>query len=465
MSETPLGVLGVALAPSRPAEAQHNDLYREHVNPQWVRLLDLLQMNVRYVRCSGTRLYTDDDRQILDFLSGYCVHNIGHNHPQVIAALEAELRQEGPAMVQSHVPELAGELAAELCKRAGGQLSKVFFCSSGSEGIEAAIKFARARTKRSGLLYAEGAFHGLTTGALSLMGDPFWREGFGPLLPNCEAIPFGHLEALKGKLASKRFAALIVEPIQAEGGIRMPDSEYLAEAQYLCHRYGTLLVLDEVQTGLGRTGRFLAAHHYGVQPDMVVLAKALSGGLVPVGAVLMAEKIYDAVYDSLKRSIVHASTYSENSLAMRAGLATLRVLDEEGLMQRSEVLGLYLRDRLREALEGYEMVKEVRGLGLFCGIEFTKPKQLRRRAAFAAFRAIHSGMFGQMVVMNLFQRGILAQICGNNFMVLKVAPPLTVTEAEIDELVEQVRQVMDLVHGSGTFWADALGMARRAINI
>ena len=462
MSKTPLGV---AIAPSRVAEAQHSDLYREHVNPQWVRLLDLLQMNVRYVRCSGTRLYGDDERQFLDFLSGYCVHNIGHNHPQVIAALEAELRQEGPAMVQSHVPELAGELAAELCSRAGPHLSKAFFCSSGSEGIETAIKFARARTKRSGLLYADGAFHGLTTGALSLMGNPFWREGFGPLLPNCEAVPFGHLESLKAKLASKRFAALILEPVQAEAGIRLPDPEYLAEAQYLCHRYGTLLVLDEVQTGLGRTGKFLAAHHYGVQPDMVVLAKALSGGLVPVGAVLMSEKVYDAVYDSLKRSIVHTSTYSENSLAMRAGLATLKVLDEEGLIGRAEFVGRYLRDRLREALEGYEMVKDVRGLGLFCGIEFAKPKQFRRRAAFEAFRAIHAGLFGQMVVMNLFRRGILAQICGNNFMVLKVAPPLVVTEAEVNEFVGKFRDVMETVHSSGRFWSDALGMARRAVNI
>ncbi|HYX70200.1 MAG TPA: aspartate aminotransferase family protein [Terriglobales bacterium] len=435
------------------------------MNPQWVRLLDLLQMNVRYVRCSGTRLYGDDGREFLDFLSGYCVHNIGHNHPQVIAALEAELRQEGPAMVQSHAPELAGQLADELCRRAGGHLSKAFFCSSGSEGIETAIKFARARTQRNGLLYADGAFHGLTTGALSLMGDAFWREGFGPLLPNCEAVPFGDLQALKAKLAGKRFAALVLEPIQGEAGIRIPDPQYLAEAQYLCHRYGTLLVLDEVQTGLGRTGRFLAAHHYGVQPDMVVLAKALSGGLVPVGAVLMTEKVYDAVYDSLKRSIVHTSTYSENALAMRAGLATLQVLDEEGLAGRAERMGHSLRDKLREALDDFEMVKDVRGMGLFCGIEFDKPKQIRMRAAFEAFRAVHGGLFGQMVVMNLFRRGVLTQMCGNNFMVLKVAPPLVAGEAEVDRFVEQVRAVMELVHGSTTFWTDALGMARRAVNI
>lgn len=457
--------LGVALASSRTAEAEHSDLYRERVNPQWVRLLDLLQMNVRYTRCRGPRLYADDGREFLDFLSGYCVHNIGHNHPQVVSALEAELRREGPAMVQSHVPELAGELAEQLCRRARGQLSKVFFCSSGSEGVETAIKFARARTRRPGLLYADGAFHGLTTGALSLMGDPFWREGFGPLLPDCEAVPFGSLEALRSKLACKRYAAFIVEPVQGEAGVKLPDPEYLAEAQYLCHRYGTLLVLDEVQTGLGRTGKFLAAHHYGVQPDMVILAKALSGGLVPVGAVLMSEKVYDAVYDSLKRSIVHTSTYSENALAMRAGLATLEVLESEQLSGRAERAGLYLRERLREALAPYEMVHDVRGLGLFCGIEFTAPKKLRMRAAFEGFRAVHAGLFGQMVVMNLFERGFLTQMCGNNFMVLKVAPPLVIDEREIEGFVETMRDVMELVHTSTAFWTDALGMARRAVNL
>ncbi|MBV9610421.1 MAG: aminotransferase class III-fold pyridoxal phosphate-dependent enzyme, partial [Acidobacteria bacterium] len=207
-----------------------DELYREHVNPQWARLLDLLEVNVRYSRCEGARLHAADGRTFVDFLSGYCVHNLGHNHPYVVSALEAELRRDGPAMVQSHVPELAGELAARLCTLAGGQVSKVFFCSSGSEGVEAAIKFARARTRRSGLLYADGAFHGLTTGALSLMGDPFWRKGFGPLLPDCESVPFGDIDALEQKLASKRFAAFVLEPIQGEAGIRVPAHDYLSDA-------------------------------------------------------------------------------------------------------------------------------------------------------------------------------------------------------------------------------------------
>ncbi|HYW48898.1 MAG TPA: aspartate aminotransferase family protein [Bryobacteraceae bacterium] len=441
-------------------------LYERHVNPQWVRLLNLLDMNVQYRRCSGCELDTADGRRILDYLSGYSVHNAGHNHPSIVAAVREELESCGPAMLQSHVPERAAELAERLAERAGGRLSRVFFCSSGSEGVEAAIKFSRAHTGRAGLLYAEKAFHGLTCGALSLMSDGFWSEGFGPLLPGAEAVPFGSLEALEKKIATRKFAAFIVEPIQAEAGIVMPPPGYLEAAQSLCRRYGTLFVLDEVQTGMYRTGEFLAAHRFGVEPDMVVLAKALSGGLIPVGALLTSEAVSDSVYSSLKRALVHTSTFSENSLAMRAGLATLDVLEEESLGRRAIEAGAELRRRLTEALAPYEMVASVRGEGLLCGIEFRAPRQLRLRLAFEAFRRIHPAMFGQVVVMRMFRgHGILTQICGNNFMVLKVAPPLVVSDPQLDEFVTAIREVVDFAHSSSAFWNEALAMARRAIHV
>src|SRR5579863_5592854 len=193
--------------------------YAERVNREWVRLLDLLQMNVRYERCIGTELFTADGRRILDFLSGYCVHNLGHNHPAIIGAIKDELDRRGPAMLQSHVPELAGELAERLCSTAGGRVRKAFFCSSGSEGVEAAIKFVKVHTKREGLLYAHGAFHGLTCGALSLMGDTFWKQGFGSLLAETQEIAFGDLEALERELKKRTYAGLFLEPIQGEGGI------------------------------------------------------------------------------------------------------------------------------------------------------------------------------------------------------------------------------------------------------
>jgi len=215
--------------------------YAERVNPEWVRLLDLLQMNVRYERCVGTELFAEDGRRILDFLSGYCVHNVGHNHPDVVRALQAELGRSGPAMIQTHVADLAGELAEKLCERAGGRLGRAFFCSSGSEGVEAAIKFARAHTRRKGILAAEHAFHGLTCGALSLMSDNFWREGFGPLLQDAAFVPFGDLEALEAALKSRKFAAYIVEPVQSEAGVRVPDLDYLRQAESLCRRHGTFV--------------------------------------------------------------------------------------------------------------------------------------------------------------------------------------------------------------------------------
>src|ERR1700756_3841165 len=382
--------------------AYASERYAQRVNPEWVRLLDLLQMNVRYERCTGVELFTDDGKRILDFLSGYCVHNVGHNHPDVVRALQSELERCGPAMIQTHVADLAGELAEKLCQRSGGRLSKAFFASSGSEGVEAAIKFARAHTRRAGILSAEHAFHGLTCGALSLMSDKFWRDGFGPLLADTAAVPFGDLAALERELKTKRFGAFIVEPIQSEAGVCVPHPDYLRTAESLCRRYGTLFVLDEVQSGMYRTGLFLAAHHFGVEPDMVVMAKAMSGGLVPCGAVLMSDAVCHSVYSSLPRAFVHTSTFSENSLAMRAALSTLEVLEREALGERAVTAGEYLREQLITALREFEMVKEVRGRGLLMGIEFQAPKRLRLRIPYEAFGAIHGGMFGQILGMRPF---------------------------------------------------------------
>ena len=453
--------LDVSTSPSN-----YTSNYKEYVNPQWVTLLNLLGMNVEYERCLGCELFTRDGRRVLDFLSGYCVHNTGHNHPYIIQALQDELNQCGPTMLQSHVPEIAGELARRLCELAGGELEKVYFGSSGSEGVEAAIKFARATTGRAGIVYAKSSFHGLTTGALSLMNDAFWREGFGPLLPDTQGVPYGDIAALESAVAGKRHAAFVVEPLQAEGGIHVPAPAYLRQAQALCRRTGTLFVLDEVQTGMYRTGTFLAAHQFEVQSDMVVLAKALSGGLMPVSAVLMTNKIYHAVYSSLKRAIVHTSTFSENSLSMRAGLATLDVLEREQLGPRALHLGEEFRAKLRRELAGFDMVNEVRGMGLLNGIEFVPPKKLAFRVLYEAFHKIHPAMFGQIVVMRMFrEKGILTQICGNNFMVLKAAPPLMVTSEQLDEFVEAIRDVVEMAQTSPTFWTEALAMVRRAVNI
>jgi ornithine--oxo-acid transaminase len=439
-------------------------LYQEHVNPQWVHLLDVLQMNVTYNHCRGVELFTSDGIRKLDCLSGYCVYNVGHNHPRLIDALTDELARCGPTMLQSHVPELAGELAARLCALAGGRVNKAFFPNSGSEGVEAAIKFSRAATGREALLYCAGGFHGLTCGALSLMSNPFWRDDFGPMLANTTAVLFDDLATLEKKLASRSYAAFITEPIQSEAGINVPTAEYMQQAEALCRRYGTLFVLDEVQTGLHRTGPFLAAHHYGVEPDIVILAKALSGGLVPCAAVLMSDEVCSAVYSSVRRAFIHTSTFSENGLAMRAGLATLDVLADEHLGLEAARKGRLLRELLEARLCKYEMFRAVRGKGLLNGIEFQAPSSLGLKISYAASQSIHAGLFGQMLVMRLFRNeNILSQICGNNFMVLKVNPPLTVSEGQIDEIVDGISNVVEDVHSSSAFWTDAFGLAQRAL--
>lgn len=443
--------------------AQEN--YARHVNPEWAKLVNVLRMDLHYTRCHGAELETAEGRTILDFLSGYCVHNTGHNHPYIVQEVVSELLREGPGMLQSNIVESAGALAESLCRRAGGSVAKAFFCSSGSEGVETVIKFARAHTKRDEIVYAQGAFHGLTCGALSLMGDPFWREGFGPMLAGTVEVPFNDLAAMEKALKRRKVAAVVLEPIQAEAGVIVPSADYLPGVQALCRKYGTLFVLDEVQTGMGRTGKFLAGQRYGVDPDMIVMAKALSGGLVPSAAVLMTDAIHASVYHSLRRAFIHTSTFSENALAMRAGLATLQVLDDEKLAERAEAVGIDLRRRLAEALSEFEMVKEVRGEGLLCAIAFQPPRSLGMRASFEAFKAIHPGLFGQMVVMRMFnEKNILTQICGNNFMVLKVAPPLIVSEQQIDYFVEAARDVVRSMHSSGTFWSDAIQLGRRALS-
>jgi ornithine--oxo-acid transaminase len=439
-------------------------LYEQFVNTKWAKLLDVMEMNVSYARCRGTVLTTADGREILDFNSGYCVHSIGHNHPRVVEALKQELDRLGPAMLQSHVSELAGDLASRLCERAGGSLRRAYFGSSGSEGVETAIKFARAHTGRPGILYAAGGFHGLTCGALSLMSNPFWTEGFGPFLPETAAVPFGDLEALERELATNRIAAFVTEPVQAEGGVVLPPASYLREAQALCRAHGALLVLDEVQTGMYRTGPFLAAHRFGVEPDLVVLAKAMSGGLVPVGAVLMSEAVHRSVFRSLERAFVHTSTFSENALAMRATLATLEVLEDERLGERADLGGKRLRARLRERLAGFEMIQGVRGVGQLSAIVFRPPTSLTLRLGFAAFRKIHPGMFGQVVVMRLFRdHGVLTQACGNHFLALKVAPPLVVEEEQETRFVDAIHDVVKTMHSSPSFWVEALGIAKRAL--
>ncbi len=310
--------------------ARHGEnfaLHDEHLNPQLVRTLKTIGFDRFYVRGEGCYLYDAEGERYLDLLAGFGVYALGRSHPALKAALHQAIDLDLPNMVQMDCALLPGLLAEQLVRRCPDNIDRVFFCNSGAETIEAAIKFSRQATRRPRILFAEHAFHGLSTGALALNGGAEFRQGFGKLLPGCEAVPFADIEALRRELKKRDVAAFIVEPIQGKG-VYMAPPEYWKEAQELCREYRTLLVVDEVQTGLGRTGKFLCFEHWDLEPDIITVSKALSGGYIPVGAVLTSERVFSSVFSSIEKAFKHSTPFGRNQWAMVAGLATLATFDE-----------------------------------------------------------------------------------------------------------------------------------------
>jgi acetylornithine/succinyldiaminopimelate/putrescine aminotransferase len=375
--------------------------------------------------------------------SGFGVFSVGRNHPDVRRALTEFMASDYPSLVQLDAPLLPGLLAQELKKRVPSGLERVHFTSSGTESVEAAIKFARCATRKPAIIYCEKAFHGLTTGALSINGDDVFREGFAPFLPECRAIPFNDLEALDRALAARDVAAFIVEPIQGKGVI-LPAPGYLAEAARLCRKHGALFIVDEIQTGLGRTGTFLAIEQEGnVDPDMILLSKALSGGYVPIGAVLMRSSIYEKVFSSLERAVIHGSTFAKSGLAMVAGLATLTVLDEYALLANAERMGRLIADGLERLRPRFEFIKEIRQRGLMVGIEFGEPRSLGGKAAWAVMHKMDRSLFPQAVIIPMMdEHHILAQAAGHHIDVIKLLPPLVIGEDDVRWFLNAFELVM-----------------------
>ncbi len=408
-------------------EAERYAMHTHHLNEQMVRVLKTIGYDVGFCRGQGQYLFDRQGHRYLDLLSGFGVFALGRNHPVVRDALKSVLDAELPSLVQMDVSALAGVLAERLLQHVP-YLDKVFFANSGTETVEAAIKFARAATGRSGIVYCEHAFHGLSYGALSLNGDDIFRNGFEPLLPDCVAVPFNDLGALARALHGRKVAAFIVEPIQGKG-VNLPADGYLAGAAELCRRYGTLFVADEVQTGLGRTGRFLAVEHWNVEPDMVLLAKALSGGHVPVGAVLTRRQVFDKVFDRMDKAVVHGSTFAKNDLAMAAGIATLDVLASEKLVENAARTGARLLRTLAHMTQRYELLREVRGKGLMIGVEFGPPRSLKLKASWSLLETANKGLFCQLITIPLFkEHRILSQVAGHGSHTIKLLPPLIISD-------------------------------------
>jgi ornithine--oxo-acid transaminase len=439
-------------------------LHERYLNQQMVRILKTIGFDRCYVRAEGPYLYDDQGERYLDLLSGYGVFAVGRDHPKVVSTLKEVLDSQLVSLVQMDVSILSGLLAERLLATAPGDLSKIFFCNSGAEAVEAAIKFSRYATQRQAVVYCDHAFHGLTLGALSLNGDEIFKEGFGPLLPGCRQIPFNDLEALEGALRKRDVAAFVVEPIQGHG-VNMPDDDYLSEAARLCKRYGTLFVADEVQTGLGRTGRLWAIEHWNVEPDMILSAKALSGGFVPVGAVMLRRPTFDRVFSSMPRAPVHGSTYSKNNLAMAAGLATLQVIEEENLVHNAATLGNALLADLRSLVGRYEFLHEVRGKGMMIALEFGTPQSISLRAAWKLLETASTGLYSQMITVPLFARHrILSQVAGHGLNVVKLLPPLTITEEDRRWTVGALDAVIADTHKvPGSIWDLGKTLATQAV--
>ena len=423
------------------------ELHAAHVNPRFETVLRTIGYDKTYVRAFGPHLWDADGARYLDMLGGYAVCNFGRNHPTIRRALEDLLRLEQPSMVQFEAPVLSGLLAEELKRRVGRGLDFVFFTNSGTEGIEAAIKFAKCATGRPALLYAKKAFHGLSSGAVSLNGCESFRTGFEPFLPECRQVAFDDLAALERALAARDVAAFVIEPIQGKG-VNIHSKGYLAEASRLCRRHGTLFVADEVQTGIGRTGSFLAIDQEGeVDPDMVVLSKALSGGFVPVGAVLVRGDAWRRVFSSLDRAIVHSSTFHQGAMAMTAGLASLAAYDETDAAANARRMGARIKDGLEAMKPRFEMLRDVRQRGLMIGIEFGPPRSILLRANWTATHAMDRNLFAQAVVVPLMEdHRILCQVAGHNQDVVKLIPPLVIDDADVDWFLRAFEQVMVGLH-------------------
>jgi len=418
-------------------------LHGEYLNAGLVTLLELLDFDKRFVRAQGVSVWDSKGEEYLDFLGGYGSLNTGHNHPRVIAAVEAV--RSAPNLLQASLSPLAGALAKNLAAVAPGNLKRSFFCNSGAEAVEGAIKLARIATGRTKLIYTENSFHGKTMGALSITGRHKYQEAFRPLVSACQAIPYDDLAALEKALHPKDAAAFIVEPIQGEGGINVPSPGYLKEARRLCAKYGTLFIADEIQTGLGRTGRMFACEEEGVEPDLLCLAKSLSGGIVPIGAYIATDAAWKKAYGSLDRALLHTSTFGGNAWACAAALATLEVIIEEDLPRQAAEKGGYLLRRLGELREKSRLLKEVRGRGLLIGLEFAeKKKGLAHKLSFGFLDKLSEEYLGSLVAGELLNRHrVITAYTLNNPNVIRLEPPLVVSFEQIDYLLRALGEVFE----------------------
>jgi 3-acetyloctanal aminotransferase len=442
---------------TRAKQAENARLrYERHINPVLAALADDSGLIPTFVRGTGTTLVRDDGERFLDFVAGFGSLNLGHNHPRITAALQQVLQDQPAGFTPSAIHPLTAELAERLTALAPDGLEMATFVNSGAEAVEAALKLARAATGRRAFLSCRGSFHGKTLGALSVTGNPEYQKLFHPLVPEAELVIPGDVEQLERQLRSRRFAAFLVEPVQAEGGMHVFPDGYLRHAEQLCRETDTLLILDEVQTGLGRTGEMFAADTFGIRPDVMTLAKSLSGGLIPIGAMLCRRDLWLSAYGSIDRFALHSTTFGGGPLACAAALETLETLIDEKLPENAQRLGRLLQTRLSALCTRHACVKEARGIGLLFGLEF-HPLPVRTLQHWHGLApdsssqyvtenmdqklATMPALYMQRVLLN--QHRLYTQTARSQPLVLRIEPPLTITEEELERLLNALDQACE----------------------
>lgn len=410
------------------------ELYARYVNPGLARLMSFAGFGLE-TRAEGMYVYDHQGNAYLDCLGGYGVFALGHRHPKVVEAAKQAL-DTMPLSSKVFFNQPMARLAERLAEVTPGDLQFSFFVNSGTEAVEAALKFARHQQRRPVFVATEGGYHGKTFGSVSVTGRDKYRTPFEPLLPSARFVPFGDLDALR-KVVDEQTAAIIVEPVQGEGGIHVAPSGYLRGAADIAHEAGALLILDEVQTGMGRTGKMFAAEHEGVQPDLMTLAKALGGGVMPIGALVGTPEVWERALGN--NPLLHTSTFGGGQLACSCALAALEVIEEERLAQRAAERGEQMMRGLREVKEAQpDLLADVRGIGLMLGVEFTMDE------------------VAELVIAHMLKRGVIAAYTLNNPKVIRFEPPLIISEAEVDravnafgEAIEETASLLEAVESAG----------------
>ncbi len=415
---------------------ENYELHEKYVNRTLATVLKTIGFDKCYKSAKGAYLYDAENNAYLDFISGYGVYGMGRNHPVIAKAIKDAIDLDLSNMVQLDCAQLSGLLAERIVNLHNNHLSACFFCNSGTEANEGAIKFARAHTKRSKIISMDGGYHGLTYGSMSVTQTAHFQEGFGPFLPDTDSIKFNDIDDLENKLKAGDVAAFIAEPVIGHG-VNIPSDDFFPKAQELCRKYGTLFIMDEVQTGFGRTGKMFAYQHWNLEPDIVTMAKALSGGYVPCGCFITTREIHQSVYSPLDNCVKHSTTFGRNNLAMVSGLATIHVLENEGMVENCAKMGKLLKEKLTALQQKHSYIKEVRGLGLMIAIEFQEPKGILQKATWKMLKAANNSLFTQMIVTSLMDNyKIITQVTSHEVHAVKLLPPFIITEAEVDKFVK-----------------------------